>query len=170
MCGLQPINMAATVSWTEDEGCTMHIITPSDPEDQTGLFQRIYGFRALSERKPGQTKLLRVTCGSLSGMCRDSGHQRCGFKSCTSAIVASRHPPSSSHFSGLSSSSDELLSHVSVCTVTVWYLYYFVSLNGTICYLLTKIKEESATALHFRCEGHSITFFSPCVNAVFRWK
>lgn len=27
MCVLQPINMAANVPWTEDEGCTMHIIT-----------------------------------------------------------------------------------------------------------------------------------------------
>lgn len=27
MRGLQPINMAAQVLWTEDEGCTMHIIT-----------------------------------------------------------------------------------------------------------------------------------------------
>lgn len=27
MCGLQPINMAANVSWTEDKGCRVHIIT-----------------------------------------------------------------------------------------------------------------------------------------------
>ena len=27
MCGLQPLNMAAPVSWTEAEGCTVHIIT-----------------------------------------------------------------------------------------------------------------------------------------------
>lgn len=29
MCCLQPINMADKVSWTEDEGCTLHIVTVS---------------------------------------------------------------------------------------------------------------------------------------------